>query len=618
MTRTPPQSRCIVLTWLREHAGWTQRQLAKAAGISKAHSSAYERGTRQLSCRRLRQLAEIMGYTPSEVDLVHMVVVAVGREAEACEPSHPAAAPPLEVRYLRQTAAHLAVEVAGLAQPLFQARRAPGQDALARPSQALGIALSWLRQRLAWTQQDLAEAAGVPNSQISGYERGSRKLKRARFEGLVGAMDYTPAEADLALAAIAALGLARPGVNGSAVAGATAPLQACRGREAAAHLATEVAILTQSCIRAQAATHRIARARAEAGRLWQRLERSTSQERRLLVGHSLEYRTWALAERLAEKSARCARRSAAMALELARLASAAARIITGSDAWRSRLEGFTRAFLANALRVEGHLAQAGAEWQSVWRLWSEGATGDPTAILPEWRLLDLEASLRRDTRSFAAALDLLDRAMAGAPPIAAGRILLKRAVTLEQAGEATAALVTLQKAAPLVRALGEPALEWSLAFNWSVNLCHLGQFAEAAAQLPGLKRLTLDLGNELDLVRIGWLSGRVAGGMGDRQEARAAFERVREQLATHRNGFASAIVSLELAVLCLEDGQLAEVRRLAKEMSWIVAAEGVEREVLASLRLFCEAARREVATIDQARAALRLLGRSPRLWGRVP
>jgi hypothetical protein len=137
-------------------------------------------------------------------------------------------------------------------------------------------------------------------------------------------------------------------------------------------------------------------------------------------------------------------------------------------------------------------------------------------------------------------------------------------------------------------------------------------------QLPGLRQLTLNLGNDLDLVRVDWLSGRVAAGLGSRQDACAAFEQARDQLAARRDGFGTAMVSLELAVLYLEDERHGEVRRLALQMSWIFAAEGLKREALAGLRLFCEAARHEAATIEQARTVLLQLGPAPHFGAGPP
>jgi hypothetical protein len=108
-------------------------------------------------------------------------------------------------------------------------------------------------------------------------------------------------------------------------------------------------------------------------------------------------------------------------------------------------------------------------------------------------------------------------------------------------------------------------------------------------------------------MRVGWLSGRVAVGRGRREEACVAFEQVQAECEAEGQAFAAAIVSLDLAVLYLEQGRTAEVRDLAARMAWILTAGGVKREAVAALRLFCDAAKREAATLSEARRVLGLL-----------
>jgi hypothetical protein len=55
------------------------------------------------------------------------------------------------------------------------------------------------------------------------------------------------------------------------------------------------------------------------------------------------------------------------------------------------------------------------------------------------------------------------------------------------------------------------------------------------------------------------------------------------------------------AVLYLEAGRKAEVRALALFMGNIFRMKGIDREALASLKLFCDAARQEAATVELAR-----------------
>src|SRR6202011_972869 len=112
----------------------------------------------------------------------------------------------------------------------------------------------------------------------------------------------------------------------------------------------------------------------------------------------------------------------------------------------------------------------------------------------------------------------------------------------------------------------DPNLRWSLTMNRVVMLAHLGRFAAAEACLPGLRALAVDLGRRLDLTRIVWLRGRIAVGLGRRGDGRAALEEARRQFAVAGNPYNAALVALELAVLDLEEGNVAEVAALAEEM----------------------------------------------------
>ena len=63
-------------------------------------------------------------------------------------------------------------------------------------------------------------------------------------------------------------------------------------------------------------------------------------------------------------------------------------------------------------------------------------------------------------------------------------------------------------------------------------------------------------------------------------------------------------------MLLLEQGRTAEVRTLAEEMLQIFRTQKVEREALAALQLFCDAARREAATVELARRMVKFLHRA--------
>jgi transcriptional regulator with XRE-family HTH domain len=316
----------------------------------------------------------------------------------------------------------------------------------------LSLTLTMLRKAGGWTQRGLAEAVGMDASLLSRYEKGQgRNLSRAKLLELGSAMDYRPEDIDLLLQALGAIRRA----DGDA--GHDPERAASRhAQRTALRLGLAVAQLAEAHLLERARTHRRRRQRRLAARLWSRLEDCAPAERRLLVAKAREFQSWSLCERLCDESERSAAHDATEAREQAELAVRVAELAPGDEARRSRYLGYARAFVANALRVADELREAEAEFGRAWELWRAGAAaGD---VLPEWRLLDREASLRRAFRQWPEALLRLEEARAMAPPEAVGRILLNRAATLDQAGEIEAALATLREAVPLVEAAGDPRL----------------------------------------------------------------------------------------------------------------------------------------------------------------
>jgi hypothetical protein len=90
---------------------------------------------------------------------------------------------------------------------------------------------------------------------------------------------------------------------------------------------------------------------------------------------------------------------AARAIELADLALRIAEASPGDPSWRAGLASHALAYLANARRVAAELDGAAAAFAESRRLRrASGACGPE--LLPEWRLLEVEASLLRDRRRF--------------------------------------------------------------------------------------------------------------------------------------------------------------------------------------------------------------------------
>jgi hypothetical protein len=71
-----------------------------------------------------------------------------------------------------------------------------------------------------------------------------------------------------------------------------------------------------------------------------------------------------------------------------------------------------------------------------------------------------------------------------------------------------------------------------------------------------------------------------------------------------------ALVSLDLSVVLLKQGETAQVRAIAEPMFPIFKSQQVHREALAALTLFCEAARQEAATVELTQKVVRFLRRA--------
>jgi len=450
------------------------------------------------------------------------------------------------------------------------------------------------------TQAEFGRAARVDQSEISRLEDG---LKAASEEVL----RRMAAAAGLEWPVVVHLRRLFEAVLSTAGARAGNP----QGAEALEQAVLDLALLAVGPCVVEAmltASRRPSPAEAlrEAAAVWAALAPFADPERRRFLALSLRPgRAWALAVRVAEASVEAAADDAERALELAELACWIAERVEEEPGFRLRLEGYCLGRLANAWRVANEYARAEEDFTRAWELWRAGSDADPP-LLAEWQMLSLEASLRRAQQRFPEALDLLERAKAasGEDRAAEGRILLQREHVYEQMGDIEQALAVLAEAAPAIEGCGDPRLAFLHRFKTALNLIHLRRFAEAAELWPWVVELAAGQGHRLERLRVRWVEGRLRAGLGERLEAMAIFVEVQREFARLRLPYDAALVSLELAVLWLEAGRTAEVRELALEMAWIFKAKKIAREALAALRLFCDAAGRDAATLELARRVL--------------
>ncbi|HVS00167.1 MAG TPA: helix-turn-helix transcriptional regulator [Thermoanaerobaculia bacterium] len=476
-----------------------------------------------------------------------------------------------------------------------------------KPAPPYGFVLKVLRESVGWTLEDLARETGVGFKALNKQERGLQRLEHKELEAYALAMGYSAEAVDVLLVCHRYLHPPKtePGVPWAL----TREEQKAVAREAL-ELGVAVASGYLEERTRQLQEEHIREAQQEAEELLAAFQGISPSEWRLVFNEAEGVGSWALVVRLCAESEKAAAADARRALVLAELALYRAEREPGAEGWRSRLTGYAWFFVANARRVANDLDGAEEAFARAWNFWHAGADSSP-GPLDEALLYDLEASLLCARRQFEAALarhgEALARCRTSETEVS---ILLNKAFTLEQMGDVEGSILALQTAASRIDEQCRPRLLAVLRFNLAVNLCHLGRFDEAQLLVPEVRKLAVQLRNGLDLVRVMWLQGKIAVGLGQGAEAEASLEQVRQEFAARNMLYDAALVELELALLYQQQGRITDVRRLVRRSAPIFRALKVDRETMAAVLLFCQAAEKEEATVDLVHGALEALQRA--------
>jgi transcriptional regulator with XRE-family HTH domain len=609
-----------VVTILRIIRGWKQRQLAQAVGISAAAISRYEDGDRPAPVARL---AAAMDFPPHLPDRTLSFV----RWARAARESHLAGGTLALPERIDAVASELGLWLENLLRKgLAPALGTPARPVAAIPewwhqadgpvrsrhasrageprSTPLGQSLAVLRVIRGWERQQLADASGVPDRSLERWERGDSRPPLAVLDRMIDAMDFPPVALGRTLSFVDSARLAREWSRAGGD-----PALKVQAMDLAAQASQALESFTRTWATRIAAAAQVFESRRQAPAVWVRFRACSEVGQLDLVREAAEFQTSGFAELLCEESRKAAGDSAARALHLAGCAVAAAAAVPGSDGWRWRLEGYCRHHLGSAVRVGGDLNRADQAVSRAKELWDAGAGDDP-GLLNAARVLRLEASLRREQRRLPEALALIERAIEinrwGETPA----LLIGKAKALEELGQHEAAIALLLQAAAQVDGEREPRNFLATRQLLVLNLCHLGRHAEAKLGLAEVRALAEKLGNQLDLLRVDWVQGLVAAGLGWTDEAIGLLGRVRAAFMAQENAYDTALVTLELAQVYATLGRTAEVKALARESAPIFEAQGVHREARRALALFRRAAEEERVSGELVRGVLTYLYRS--------
>ena len=602
----------------RSRDRFSQQQLARAVGMSPSAISRYEAGERIPSTEQARRLVGALGYPPYLLERAQSFV-AWAQSARASAPARQhgdvstrldalAAEAGFRIEEMVRgvLAASMQVAVSG-DHHRKQSPEATDPAAVANGEMTpdlppVGDALTMLRLIRGWDRRELAQAAGLSLAAITRYEHGRTKPSLPRLQQVLAALDFPAGVYDRSLQFVgSALDARRLNLS---------PNPSDAWKAAARAIAADKAKAAEDFTRRElvglAATVRLLVSRQAAPAVWALLQDCPESVRQGLVREVPEFQTVGLCELLCDLCLDGA--GAAGGMHLAVLAVDVAQRAPCSEAFRSRVAGFAGIHLASCRSAVGGLPATVQDVESCLALWRAGAAEDP-GLLNAARVLRLEAALRRDQHRLPESLALIDQALTidtwGETP----ELQMAKARVLAELGENEAALDTLRLTVHQIDGDREPRRRHVALSLLVLNLCLLGRYAAAELLLPEIRTRAERLANQLDLLRIDWLAGKVAAGQGRTDEAIALFMRVRSQFLASENAHDAALVTLELAEVHATLGRTSDVKALARQSELEIADKAMDHEEREALAQFYRAAAEDRLTIGVLKSLISSLSR---------
>jgi hypothetical protein len=179
--------------------------------------------------------------------------------------------------------------------------------------------------------------------------------------------------------------------------------------------------------------------------------------------------------------------------------------------------------------------------------------------------------------------------------------MVSKGVFLGYSGWPEEAIHQIRKGLGLVDWEREPRLVLGARHNlaWFLNDC--GRSEDAQRQLQRFRHSYREFADSWTELRLGWLEGRIAIGLGRGDEAEGTLREVQRRFLAEGHGYDASLVALDLAHLYLEEERYAEVRALAAEMLDVFLSQDIHRQALAALAVFQQAVEADSATPNLVR-----------------
>ncbi len=326
-----------------------------------------------------------------------------------------------------------------------------------------------------------------------------------------------------------------------------------------------------------------------------KLRRCLDQPRKLYLLLNNRPVAWRvrLVQGLIGRCSREAPKSPEQAMEAARLACEAAEAlpdVAGFNALHWDLRAEALAYVANAYRLRSDFRAAKATWRRVRRVLA-GGSADP---LLHAEVGEIESALLTDLAHYRNAAAVLRRSLRTYRSIndagRTGRTAYQLSRVHHFSNQPAQALEQLCAAMAAFESAGDSHLKF-LALNCMLAyLEDLGEPLLAAVLLENYWATARTLAPPPLFRDLRWLRGRLHNALNSPEGARHWLEPVRQELIAEGRTLDAALCSLDLALAYAQSRAWLPQKRLAEEMLPIFQSLEVEREALAALLLYVNAA----------------------------
>ncbi len=327
--------------------------------------------------------------------------------------------------------------------------------------------------------------------------------------------------------------------------------------------------------------------RPRARHLWSELEALPTSRLKRVMGR--EHLFFAMASKLMAESYQSLAVSPGRGTALADLAVGVAAYLDEADYWAGSVMDLrvrAWAFLGNARRAAGLFRRA-EDALATAVSFLPGGTGKPGIRA---LLFDFLGSLRKDQGRLDEADGALEQAAllygeCGQESLV-GKIRLLQGNVAELSGRLDVAVQRFTEAQRMIDPNKDRVLFAHCQHHLVCYLVEVGQLDEALLRLPMARRMWRLLGNHYGLLRLRWAEGRLYQRLGYADEARMAFDEVQSHFQASESLVDCALLKLDQAVLCFEEGDLSAVSPLIGQAHALLSGAGrtVELAALAGLR----------------------------------